>query len=212
MAITHSAVAANDVADTPPPMKVLWACTGSVATVKVPECVVRMRAEGHEVKVVCTPRARFMLLDGPAKKYNAAAFQAFVDSGVRVLCDEDEWPADYAVSDGEVLHIELRKWADALCIAPLSANMLAKLALGLSDNLVSCIARAWDETKPIVVAPAMNTLMWTNPHTTRHLAMLPAYYHVVPPVSKTLACKDTGVGAMAAVDDVCRALLLVSRL
>ena len=188
-------------------MRVLWGCTGSVATVKVPEAVIRLRYAGHEVQVVCTDRARFMLLGGPASRYNAASFRALLDGGTRVWSDQDEWPADYTVGESDVLHIELRKWADVLVIAPLSANTLAKLAHGLCDDLLTCIVRAWDASKPVYVAPAMNTLMWTNPLTAKHLAMLPSNYIIIPPVDKTLACKDTGVGAMASVDEVCPKVL-----
>ena len=53
--------------------------------------------------------------------------------------------------------LQLRKWADVLLIAPLSANTLAKLSHGLADSLLTCVARAWDFKKPMIVAPAMNT-------------------------------------------------------
>ncbi|ESQ30670.1 hypothetical protein EUTSA_v10012360mg, partial [Eutrema salsugineum] len=71
-----------------------------------------------------------------------------------------------------VLHIELRHWADVMIIAPLSANTSAKIAGGLCDNLLTCIIRAWDYTKPMFVAPSMNTLLWNNPFTERHLVLL----------------------------------------
>ena len=66
--------------------------------------------------------------------------------------DEDEWRAWRQVGD-EVLHIELRRWADALVLAPLSANTLAKAAGGLCDNLLTCVVRAWDfGTRPLLVS------------------------------------------------------------
>ena len=64
--------------------------------------------------------------------------------------DEDDWRSWRAVGD-EVLHIELRRWADAVVIAPLSANTLAKAANGLCDNLLTCVVRAWDWQKPLLV-------------------------------------------------------------
>src|SRR5205085_10485109 len=92
--------------------------------------------------------------------------------------DEDEWPGR---SDGRryergepVLHIELRRWADLLLIAPLDANTLAKLANGLADNCLTCVWRAWEPARPVVLAPAMNTLMWEHPLTGRHLRQLAA--------------------------------------
>src|SRR5207244_10305246 len=73
-----------------------------------------------------------------------------------------------------VPHIELRKWADLLCIAPLDANTLAKLANGLADNCLTCVWRAWELARPVVLAPAMNTLMWDHPLTRRHLRQIAA--------------------------------------
>lgn len=64
--------------------------------------------------------------------------------------DEDEWH-DWKAAGDPVLHIELRRWADVYVVAPLSANSLAKLATGLCDNLVTCVARAWDFNRPMLV-------------------------------------------------------------
>ena len=125
------------------------------------------------------------------------------------------------------MHIELRKWADIFAIAPLDANTLAKLAVGLCDNCLTCVWRAWDTARPVVLAPAMNTLMWQHPFTRRHLRALaadagaghiPAHLaddaliqqindrsptlRIVGPITKALACGDTGIGAMAEVTDV----------
>ena len=130
-----------------------------------------------------------------------------------------------------MLHIELRKWADVFAIAPLDANTLAKLAVGLSDNCLTCVWRAWDTAKPVVLAPAMNTLMWQNPFTRRHLKAIaadngaghiPAHLdepqliaqindrsktlRVVPPVEKRLACGDVGMGGLAEVAEIVAAV------
>jgi phosphopantothenoylcysteine decarboxylase len=121
------------------------------------------------------------------------------------------------------LHIELRRWADVLVIAPLDANTLAKLANGLSDNCLTCVWRAWDTTRPIILAPAMNTVMWEHPLTSRHLRKLvPAEappnftndqliawinnqshgVRIVGPIEKNLACGEIGMGAMAEVEAI----------
>src|SRR5207302_2037596 len=93
-----------------------------------------------------------------------------------VILDEDEWPGSkrgqHYRRDDPVLHIELRRWADVLLIAPLDANTLAKLANGLADNCLTCVWRAWDLARPVLLAPAMNTLMWEHRLTTRHLRQL----------------------------------------
>jgi hypothetical protein len=76
---------------------------------------------------------------------------------VAVATDQDEWHGYADIRGDTVLHIDLRKWADVCVVAPCSANTLAKAAAGMSDNLVSCVLRAWDFAKPALVAPAMNT-------------------------------------------------------
>ncbi len=137
--------------------------------------------------------------------------------------DKDEWDTWKQLRD-PVLHIEvlfinhaiilkqikqLRKWADLLIIAPLTANTLAKIANGLCDNLLTCIVRAWDYNKPLLVAPAMNTYMWDNPFTLKHLKELESLsVIVIPPVAKVLACGDNGLGALADVDTLVYSVLL----
>ena len=81
--------------------------------------------------------------------------------------DEDEWTA-WTTRDDNVLHIELRKVSNILLIAPLSANTMGKLANGLCDNLLTSVSRCWDvksKSKPFIVAPAMNTMMYEHPIT-----------------------------------------------
>ena len=122
-----------------------------------------------------------------------------------IYVDEDEW--NYSNIGDPILHIELRKWADLFIVAPASANTIAKLAHGLSDNLITCVARAWDFSNPILICPAMNTLMWTHPFTQQHLNVLSGIqYQIVHPVVKTLACLDTGMGAMASVGTIVAAV------
>ena len=183
--------------------RILLGATGSVATVKVPKLAVQLTAFA-DVRVVATERGRFFL--GKARTYDGAAYGAFEQAQIEILSDDDEWARWNKVGD-PVLHVDLREWADLLLIAPLGANTLAKLANGLCDDLLSCTARAWDLDKPVVVAPAMNTAMWSHPMTAHHLAALRGVYDaaVVAPVSKALACGDVGVGALADVDDVAAA-------
>lgn len=117
------------------------------------------------------------------------------------ICDEDEWT--WLRKGDPVLHIDLRNAADLTLVCPASANTIAKAAAGMSDSLALSVIRAWDYSKPLVLCPAMNTVMWTHPLTEEHLSSLRRLGgSVVEPVSKTLACNDTGVGALAAVDDI----------
>jgi phosphopantothenoylcysteine decarboxylase len=198
---------------------VLLGVTGSVAAVKAPALHDALSAAGHAVKVVATGAATYFFDPEEIRAKQA------------LILDADEWPGragggKYERGDA-VAHIELRKWADILVVAPLDANTLAKLAVGLCDNCLTCVWRAWDASRPVVLAPAMNTLMWQHPFTRRHLRSLacdagaghiPAHLaddaliqqindrsptlRVVGPVTKTLACGDTGIGAMAEVPDV----------
>merc|ERR1739848_880046 len=101
-------------------------------------------------------------------------------SDVPVLRDQEEWTWR-GVGD-EVLHIELTRWADVFLLAPLDANTMAKLAHGLCDDLLTCIARAWDFNKPILFAPAKNV------HTTTEEIdkLLSWRYQMIEPIEKVL--------------------------
>ncbi|KAM9124497.1 phosphopantothenoylcysteine decarboxylase isoform 3-T6 [Pangshura tecta] len=99
-----------------------------------------------------------------------------------------------------VLHIDLRRWADLMLVAPLDANTLAKIANGICDNLLTCVIRAWDMTKPLLFCPAMNTAMWEHPITAQQVEQLKDFgYTEIPCVVKRLVCGDEGRGAMAEV-------------
>lgn len=173
--------------------RVLLAASGSVATIKLAQ-LAELLVQFADVRVVATKSAHYFFRD---EELPAACRP--------VLGDEDEWRQWRAVGD-PVVHIELRRWADALVVAPLSANTLAKIANGLCDNLLSCVVRAWDWGKPLLLAPAMNTFMWESPFTEQHLAVCRRLgATVVPPVSKRLACGDVGAGAMAAPADIAAA-------
>ncbi|XP_047958410.1 probable phosphopantothenoylcysteine decarboxylase isoform X2 [Salvia hispanica] len=163
---------------------ILLAASGSVASIKFAN-LCHCFSEWAEVKAVAT-QASLHFVDRVA-----------LPKDVDLYTDEDEWSSWKKIGDN-VLHIELRKWADIMVIAPLSANTLAKIAGGLCDNLLTCIVRAWDYNKPMFVAPAMNTLMWDNPFTERHLMAIDDLgISLIPPVKKRLACGDYGNGAMA---------------
>lgn len=205
---------------------VLLGVTGSVAALKTPLIYERLKAAGHRVKVVATQAALYFFNPAALDPLNPAKPER---NPAVVVLDEDEWPgrADgrrYARGD-EVTHIELRRWAELLLIAPLDANTLAKLAAGLCDNCLTCVWRAWDPDRPVVLAPAMNTLMWRHPLTARGLRQIAQdagapsapremredelvewinarcpRLRVAPPESRRLACGDEGVGAMTDPD------------
>jgi phosphopantothenoylcysteine decarboxylase len=208
--------------------EILLGVTGSVAAIKTPDLYHELKRAGHTVKVVAT-RASLYFFD-PAALDPLDPAQPRRNPEVVVL-DEDEWPGRdqgrrYQRQD-DVLHIELRRWARLLLVAPLDANTLAKLAAGLADNCLTCVYRAWDLTRPVVLAPAMNTLMWEHPLTARHLRQLATdqgapppdnlqlpeeliewinarcpLLQVVSPESRRLACGDVGVGALAGLERI----------
>ncbi|KAK4726389.1 hypothetical protein R3W88_031306 [Solanum pinnatisectum] len=163
--------------------RILLAASGSVAAIKFSN-LCQCFSEWAEVKAVAT-KASLPFIDAGSFPRN-----------VNLYTDDDEWSVWKKVGDS-VLHIELRRWADIMVIAPLSANTLGKIACGLCDNLLTCIVRAWDYKKPFFVAPAMNSFMWYNPFTERHLMTIDELgISLIPPVSKRLPSGDYVNGAM----------------
>ncbi|XP_036824447.1 phosphopantothenoylcysteine decarboxylase isoform X3 [Oncorhynchus mykiss] len=114
-----------------------------------------------------------------------------------------ELPGLWSQRSDPVLHIELRRWADLLVIAPLDANTLGKIASGICDNLLTCVVRAWDTSRPLLFCPAMNTAMWHHPITSRQVDSLKEFGYVeIPCIAKKLVCGDQGKGAMAEVSTI----------
>lgn len=176
-------------------MNILLGLTGSVASTLAPKLVEALRAEGT-VEVIATRSARHF----------------FQEEGldVPVWTDADEWKTTKFVPNQSILHIELRRRADILVIAPCTAETLSALAAGRAHTLLTMVARAWDLRKPLVIAPAMNTFMWEHPATAEHLATIQRWYGerftLVPPVAKRLACGDEGIGALAPLPSIIQAV------
>lgn len=193
--------------------KILLGVTGSVAATRTPILTQSLIDAGFEVRVVATERSLYFF--DPA------------ECPCSIICDADEWVNERYQRGDVVPHIDLRNWAELLLFAPIDANTLAKLAVGLCDNTLTCVWRAWDVTKPIMLAPAMNTTMWEHPFTAKHLRMIGADFgaghvpghlalpdmirqindrskllRIIEPIVKELACGDVGIGAMAEVADI----------
>jgi phosphopantothenoylcysteine decarboxylase len=205
--------------------RVILGATGSVAAIKTPELLAALRQAGHDARIVATGPALYFLRPDEFDPLDDVPPAAWTDR--TLLRDTDEWPPSGYRRGDPVVHIELRNWADLLIVAPLDANTLAKFAVGISDNFLTCIFRAWDFAKPVLLAPAMNTLMWQSPVTLRHLRQLledraagpiprdwtldeaPMVFArhaprmvLIPPQAKRLACGDVGLGAMADVWEI----------
>ena len=126
---------------------------------------------------------------------------------ITILDDlQESWEWEF---NTQVLHIDLKDWADVVVVAPLSANTLGKIWAGLCDNLVTSVIRACPVNTPFVIAPAMNTDMWNNPITKTQLEDIKNRYPrliIVDPIMKRLACGVEGVGAMAEASEIAEAV------
>ena len=127
--------------------KIILGVTGSVAAIKVLALATALK-EFAEVKIVTTEQGIYFI---------ESDLKAIQTLDISIYQDKDEWPVlgtPYKVG-APILHIELRRWADLLLIAPLDANTLAKMTYGLCDNLLTSLVRAWDWQNPMVLCPAM---------------------------------------------------------
>ncbi|WP_420936007.1 bifunctional phosphopantothenoylcysteine decarboxylase/phosphopantothenate--cysteine ligase CoaBC [Alteromonas sp. A081] len=159
---------------------VLLGVTGGIAAYKTPDLVRKLTALGANVRVVLT---------GSATEFvSPLSLQAVSGNPVHQhLLD----PA----AEAAMGHIELAKWADILLIAPATANVLAKLAIGMADDLLTTLYLA--TTASVFIAPAMNQQMWKAPATLDNLARLKQYgVNFIGPTSGEQACGDVGAGRM----------------
>lgn len=173
-------------------VNLLIGCTGSVASLKLPILLETFEKECVEMRIkVC-------LTDHSQHFFDREQVSQVAES----YTDSDEWNA-WTKRNDPVLHIELSKWADIFLIAPLDANTMAKISNGICDNLLTCVVRAWEISKPLIFCPAMNTKMYQHPLTFQQINTLKSWgYYEIPVVEKTLICGDTGLGAMAEVPTI----------
>ena len=161
--------------------EIVLGVTGGIAAYKAAEVVSRLRKMGASVHVIMTENARQFITPLTLETL----------SGNPVVYDTFERPATW-----EVEHIALAKRAEVFVIAPATANILAKMACGIADDMLSTTVLA---TKaPVLVAPAMNTGMWTAPATRQNVETLRQRgVRFVGPESGFLACGDEGSGRMS---------------
>ena len=166
--------------------KVLVGVTGSIAAYKAADLVSRLCSDGMEVRVVMTRAATLFV--GPL------TFQSLTGNPVCVeMFDEEAADA--------IAHVNLARFPDVVVVAPASAQTIARLALGLADELLSCVLLA---TKaPVIIAPAMNSVMWEHPAVKSNLEKLRSYgYTIVEPDVGRLACGEVGKGKLAPVEAI----------
>lgn len=162
---------------------VLVGVTGGIAAYKAPGVIRRVRKAGHETRVVATGAAfRFI----PEETLAIAA-------GGRVHTDETWWE-----HSGRVEHVTLARWSDLVLVAPATADAMARVAVGLGDDLLSATILAG--ARKVLWAPAMNPEMWSSPATNRNVETLMGWKHrFVGPSEGLMASTEElpGVGRLA---------------
>ncbi|MCE9547081.1 MAG: phosphopantothenoylcysteine decarboxylase [Planctomycetia bacterium] len=170
--------------------ELLIGVTGGVAAYKTAALVSQLVQAGAKVSVVMTRSAgRFI---------GAATFEALSGRPVSTeVFDDAEHPLG--------AHIELAQRAELLCVAPATANFLAKAAGGLADDLLSTLYLS--HTGPVLIAPAMNSEMWSKPSVQRNVAQLTADgVEIIAPEAGWLSCRQVGAGRMASPETIFAAI------
>ena len=160
--------------------RILLGVTGGIAAYKSPDLVRRLIEKGAEVQVVMTEAAQ--------KFVSPMTFQAVSGRPVRVgLWDE--------AAEAAMGHIELARWAQLVLVAPATADFMARLAGGRADDLLATLCLATEA--PVVLAPAMNRLMWANKATQSNVGILESRgIRLLGPAAGNQACGEVGVGRM----------------
>lgn len=171
--------------------EILIGVTGGVAAFKTAAAVSRLVQQGVGVTVVMTDSAKQFV--GPA------TFRALTGRPVySEVFDDSKHPLGP--------HIELARAAQLLCVAPASANYLAKAAGGIADDLLSTLTLSF--TGPVLVAPAMNTEMWNKPAVQRNVETLRQDgVEILGPGSGWLSCRDQGAGRMVEPEEIVAAVM-----
>lgn len=161
--------------------RVIVGITGGIAAYKAAELVRHIKEAGAEVRVVMTPAATHFI--------TPLTLQAL--SGRPVHLDLLDTTEESAMG-----HIALARWADAIAVAPATADFMAKLAQGRADDLLSTLCLA--SIAPLLLAPAMNSMMWQHPATQANAALLRARgVSMIGPAAGEQACGEVGPGRMA---------------
>ena len=167
--------------------------SGGIAAYKIPELIRSLVKAGAEVKVATTRNALQFVTELTLQTLSGSSVYSDVFASINAHATE---------------HISLPEWADAMIVAPATANVLCKMATGIADDaltttICSCIAR-----KPIVVAPAMNDKMWENPAVQNAIATIRTWQNisVLEPEEGPLACGTCGKGRMPEIETLQEAL------
>jgi phosphopantothenoylcysteine decarboxylase len=170
--------------------EVIIGCSGGIAAYKTAALVSQLVQAGAGVTVVMTASARQFI--------GSATFAALTGRPVaEQVFDDSTYPLG--------AHIELARQAHLLCVAPATANVLAKAAAGMADDLLSTLLLSF--TGPVLLAPAMNSEMWDKPSVQRNVVQLRNDgIHFVDPEEGWLSCRTRGVGRMAGPEKIFTAI------
>lgn len=170
--------------------RILLIVSGGIAAVKIPDLIRRLRERGASVRCILTK----------------AGAQFVTPLTLSALSGEKVYSDLFSLTDeAEMGHIRLSREADVVLVAPATADMMAKMAHGIADDLATTALLATD--KPVLIAPSMNVMMWTHPATQANLSTLQSrQIATVGPGAGDLACGEVGDGRMAEVPDIIAAL------
>lgn len=170
--------------------RVLLILSGGIAACKAPDLIRRLQDAGFAVRCVMTP----------------AAGQFVTPLTLSALSGDTVYQDLFSLTDeAQMGHIRLSREADLVLVAPCTASLMARMATGLADDLASTVLLATD--KPVMIAPAMNTRMWDHPATQANCATLLARgVRMIDPACGDLACGEYGVGRMAEVPEIVKAV------
>lgn len=172
-------------------MRILLGIGGGIAAYKTPDLVRKLRAAGHHVRCILTSAGSHLVAP--------AALAAVSNERVH----DSLW-----TDDGSMPHIDLARWAELVLIAPATADLLARTALGLADDLLTTTVLAVEDDRPLWFAPAMNAVMWNKSVVQSHVATLRQRgARIMDPVPGELACGEIGLGAMADAAEIVAALV-----
>jgi phosphopantothenoylcysteine decarboxylase len=180
-----------------PPKQIVLGVTGSIAAYKAADLASLLVKQKCDVRVVMTADAQRFITPLPFKTLTR-------NPVVTNLYDEDEgW---------KPTHVDLADSADLLLIAPATANIMAKLAHGLADDALSCIALALNPKAKVLIAPAMNGKMWLHPATQANVATLKKRgVTFIGPAEGLLSCGYEGIGRLWPVDEIVEKTLKMLR-
>lgn len=172
---------------------ILLGVSGGIAAYKAADLASKLTGAGATVRTIMTESA--------CKLIAPAAFEAV--TGQPVYTSLWAGPEDFKIG-----HIQMADWADAVVVAPATANIIAKIATGICDDLLSTtLCACWN--KPVLLAPAMNSQMWANPIVQHNMAILTDHlkFNTIGPASGRLACGTEGIGRMAEPADILETLI-----